>query len=134
MPSIQAQFNEEVIQAHREALKALRELLAEETDPLERRRLAVAILRTRPVKDATAPTPEAKPKAATESGPAESVHDAKPTVSKPTMTTAQHASPGATVSDPVSAAHRAHPPHPDSPTRDHATPPDPATPKNTAAA
>ncbi|MDP1662891.1 MAG: hypothetical protein Q8L55_13330 [Phycisphaerales bacterium] len=57
MPSIQAQFNEEVIQAHREALQALRELLAEETDPLERRRLAIAILRARPVKDTEPPPP-----------------------------------------------------------------------------
>ena len=56
MPSIHAEYNTEIIQAHREALKALRELLAEETDPTERRRLAVAILRVRPVKD-----PEAQP-------------------------------------------------------------------------
>lgn len=51
MPSIQAQYNEEVVQAHREALKALRELLVYEHDPAERRRLAVAMLKARPVKD-----------------------------------------------------------------------------------
>jgi hypothetical protein len=55
MPSIHAQYNEEIVQAHREALAALRELLAQETDPLERRRLAIAILRARPVKE---PAPE----------------------------------------------------------------------------
>jgi len=61
MPSIQAQFNEEVIQAHREALSALRDLLAVESDPLERRRLAVAILRTRPVTTPDAPGPSQGP-------------------------------------------------------------------------
>ena len=55
MPSIHAQYNEEIVQAQREALAALRELLAEETDPLERRRLAIAILKARPVKE---PAPE----------------------------------------------------------------------------
>lgn len=58
MPSIYAQYNEEVVQAHREALQALRELLAEETDPAERRKLANAILRARPAKD---PKAEAAP-------------------------------------------------------------------------
>lgn len=48
------QYNEELIQAHREALAALRELLAAEKDPLERRRLAIAILKSRPAKDPVA--------------------------------------------------------------------------------
>lgn len=53
MPSIRALYNDEVIQAHREAIAALRELLAETTDPLERRRLATALLKARPVKELT---------------------------------------------------------------------------------
>lgn len=63
MPSIQAQYNEEVVQAHREALQALRELLAAEKQPVERRRLAMAILKARPVKDPAAhsETAAAKP-------------------------------------------------------------------------
>jgi len=44
-------YNDELIQAHREALAALRDLLASEGDPVERRRLAVAILRARPVEE-----------------------------------------------------------------------------------
>jgi HEAT repeat protein len=50
MPSIQSQYNHEVLQAHREAIAALRQLLAEEKNPLERRRLAMALLKARPVK------------------------------------------------------------------------------------
>ena len=51
MPSVQALYNQEVLEGHREALAVLRELLKEEKDPLERRKLANAILRARPVKD-----------------------------------------------------------------------------------
>ena len=51
MPSIQAEYLAELIEAHREAMKVLRELLAESTDSAERRRLAIAILRTRPIKE-----------------------------------------------------------------------------------
>ena len=50
MPSTRALYNEEVIHAHREALAALRRLLAQEKDPLELRKLANAILRARPIK------------------------------------------------------------------------------------
>jgi hypothetical protein len=51
MPSLQAQYNREVLEGHREALAALRDLLATETDRTERRRLANAILKTRKVQD-----------------------------------------------------------------------------------
>lgn len=51
MPSIRALYNDELVEAHREAVAALRELLATEKDPLERRKLANAILRARPAKD-----------------------------------------------------------------------------------
>lgn len=47
MPSNEAQFNAEVLEAHREALTVIRELMAEETDPAERRRLATVIFRIR---------------------------------------------------------------------------------------
>ncbi|MFT3684581.1 MAG: hypothetical protein QM783_06560 [Phycisphaerales bacterium] len=54
MPSVVELYNQEVLEGHREALAALRELLVEETNPAERRKLANAILRTRPVKNAKA--------------------------------------------------------------------------------
>jgi hypothetical protein len=50
MPSVAELYNQEVLEGHREALAALRELLAQEKDPLERRKLANAILRAKPVK------------------------------------------------------------------------------------
>jgi hypothetical protein len=61
MPSVYALYNEEVVQGHREALAALRELLTSEADPTERRRLATAILRTRQVKDPHAVEPQPAP-------------------------------------------------------------------------
>lgn len=51
MPSIRALYNDELVEAHREAVATLRELLATEKDPLERRKLANALLRARPAKD-----------------------------------------------------------------------------------
>ncbi|MFT3683690.1 MAG: hypothetical protein QM783_01985 [Phycisphaerales bacterium] len=59
MPSLRDQYNEEVLQGHREALAALRDLLAAEKDPTERRRLACAILKTRPVKASQPPAASA---------------------------------------------------------------------------
>lgn len=50
MPSTHAQYNDQVIQGHREAIAALRHLLATETDPAKRCRIAVALLRARPIK------------------------------------------------------------------------------------
>lgn len=58
-PSAIQQYNEELALAHREAIAALRELLAAEKDPTERRRLAIAMLKARPIKDPAA-QPEAK--------------------------------------------------------------------------
>ena len=55
MPSIRALYNDELVQAHREAVATLRELLATEKDPLERRKLANALLRARPAKDDALP-------------------------------------------------------------------------------
>jgi hypothetical protein len=46
-------YNQEVLDGHREAVAALRELLATETDPHERRKLANALLKARPMKTAT---------------------------------------------------------------------------------
>ena len=57
MPSIRALYNDELVQAHREAVAALRELLAAEKNPLERRKLANAILRARTAKDDIPPSP-----------------------------------------------------------------------------
>ena len=51
MPSIRALYNDELVEAHREAVATLRELLATETDRTERRKLANAILRARPAKE-----------------------------------------------------------------------------------
>ncbi|MFT3684301.1 MAG: hypothetical protein QM783_05135 [Phycisphaerales bacterium] len=50
MPSVAELYNQEVLDGHREAVAALRDLLAHETDPAERRKLANALLRARPVK------------------------------------------------------------------------------------
>lgn len=58
-PSTIEQYNQELLQAHREAIATLRELLAAEKDPNERRRLSIAILKARPVKDPAA-QPERK--------------------------------------------------------------------------
>ncbi|MBY0308046.1 MAG: hypothetical protein K2Q09_04815 [Phycisphaerales bacterium] len=55
MSTLHAEYLAEIIQAHREGLKALRDLLTAETDPAERRRLAIALVRARPVAD---PCPE----------------------------------------------------------------------------
>jgi hypothetical protein len=63
MPSTRALYNDELVQAHREAVATLRELLATETDRAERRKLANALLRAKPVKDAA-------PRAADETGSA----------------------------------------------------------------
>ncbi|MFT3685765.1 MAG: hypothetical protein QM783_12720 [Phycisphaerales bacterium] len=57
MQSVAELYNQEVLEGHREALAALRELLAQETDPSERRKLANAILRARPVKRAKTDQP-----------------------------------------------------------------------------
>lgn len=53
-PSAIQQYNEELAAAHREAIAVLRELLSAEKNPTERRRLAIAILKARPIKDPTA--------------------------------------------------------------------------------
>jgi len=58
MTDVYDHYSHELAQAHREALAALRELLTAETDPTERRRLAIAILRARPIKAPQAPAAE----------------------------------------------------------------------------
>lgn len=59
MPSPFAIHNDRLAHAHIEALTTLCDQHAAEADPLERRKLAIAILRTRPLKDPTAPPPAA---------------------------------------------------------------------------
>lgn len=61
MPSTAELYNHEVLEGHREAVAALRELLAAEKDPLERRKLANALLRAKPLKLAEPPKPKAPP-------------------------------------------------------------------------
>ncbi|MFT3684241.1 MAG: hypothetical protein QM783_04830 [Phycisphaerales bacterium] len=50
MQSVVELYNHEVLEGHREAVAALRELLAQETDPAERRKLANSLLRAKTVK------------------------------------------------------------------------------------
>ncbi|MFT3683835.1 MAG: hypothetical protein QM783_02725 [Phycisphaerales bacterium] len=51
MSALHAAYLADIIEAHREGLRVLRELIATATDPAERRRLAIALVRARPVKD-----------------------------------------------------------------------------------
>jgi hypothetical protein len=83
MPSIHALYNQEVLEGHREALAALRELLATEPDRTERRRLATAILKTRKVEDPNAPQAERpiRLRAAANRGPTGKEGDQRPPTS-----------------------------------------------------
>jgi hypothetical protein len=50
MPSPVDSYNTQVLEGHRDAVIALRELLAQEKDPLKRCRFANSLLRARPIK------------------------------------------------------------------------------------
>lgn len=60
MSALHAQYLTEIIDAHRKGLRVLSELIDQETNPAERRRLAIALIRARPIQD---PQPAEEPPA-----------------------------------------------------------------------
>ena len=114
MPSIRALYNDELVQAQRAAVAMLHKLMTEGDDPLESRRIAVALLRTRQVNDGEAtPTPSTPRKHARSEAPkpeAEQIPEpASPTANDAPQPAAQDPS-AANLNEEAAAPHTPTPP------------------------